>query len=512
MSSPRKRGPWATDEIVALIFRGNDKRVGHLRLLQGINHSLAESHYLLSRRRLPSGRDSCCTSLGRLRSLAGAVGATVARVSSAATLSASDRAIYQSAFIAVEDDKWPVAEALAAKAKDPLLAKVILWLDLMRFSSGYDFSEYADFIADNPQWPGQTALQTQAELAMPADLPAKKVLAFFGEREPNTFAGTTQLARALQAGGDKAQAAQVLRRGWVELDAGEDDEKKFLAKFGAQLETEDHIARLDRLLWDSKQDAAKRMLGRVDAGYRALAEARMALRNEKKNADKLVATVPKKLQRDAGLIYERARWRRRKENYAAIPDLFFPPLKEVSRPDMLWRELDDAARRALARGQVKVAYKLAIQHGATDGTTFAEGEWLAGWIALRFLHEPKTAYAHFTRLHGGVASPISKARAAYWAGRAAEDLKKKADAASWYAEAARWPTAYYGQLAAQRAGQRGPLRFATVQADRAAGRRIRQARGWCGWCSSCTRPTRPIAPRRFCCGWWIWRRRRASTG
>ena len=393
--------------------------------------------------------------------LAGAVGAA-ARGSSAATLSASDRAIYQSAFIAVEDDKWPVAEALAAKAKDPLLAKVILWLDLMRFSSGHDFSEYADFIADNPQWPGQTALQTQAELAMPADLPAKKVLAFFGEREPNTFAGTTQLARALQAGGDKAQAAQVLRRGWVELDAGEDDEKKFLAKFGAQLETEDHIARLDRLLWDSKQDAAKRMLGRVDAGYRALAEARMALRNEKKNADKLVATVPKKLQRDAGLIYERARWRRRKENYAAIPDLFFPPLKEVSRPDLLWRELDDAARRALARGQVKVAYKLAIQHGATDGTTFAEGEWLAGWIALRFLHEPKTAYAHFTRLHGGVASPISKARAAYWAGRAAEDLKKKADAASWYAEAARWQTAYYGQLAAQRAGQRGPLKFATV--------------------------------------------------
>ena len=98
----------------------------------------------------------------------------------------------------------------------------------------------------------------------------------------------------------------------------------------------------------------------------------------------------------------------------------------------------------------------------TDGTTFAEGEWLAGWIALRFLHEPKTAYAHFTRLHGGVGSPISKARAAYWAGRAAEDLKKKADAKSWYAEAARWPTTYYGQLAAQRSGQRGPLQFATV--------------------------------------------------
>ena len=393
----------------------------------------------------------------------GAAGA-VARVSSAAPLSASDRAAYQSAFIAAEDEKWPVAEALADKAKDPLLAKVVYWLDLMRFNSGHDFSDYAEFIEENPDWPSQGPLQVQAELAMPPDLPAKKALAFFGEREPKTFAGTTQLARALQAGGDKTQAAAVVRRGWVELDSGEDDEKQFLAKFGAMLKPEDHVARLDRLLWDGKQDATKRMLNRVDAAHRALAEARIALRNEKKNADKLVAKVPKKLLRDAGLVYERARYRRRKENYESVPDLFFPPLKEVARPDLLWREIDDAARRALARGQVKIAYKLAIQHGAKDGTTFAEGEWLAGWIALRFLHEPKTAYAHFTRLHGGVGSPISKARAAYWAGRAAEDLKKKEDASSWYAEAAQWPTTYYGQLAAQRSGHRGPLQFAAVPA------------------------------------------------
>lgn len=391
----------------------------------------------------------------------GAVGAA-AQTSSAAPLSTADRAVYQSAFIAVEDDKWPAAEALADKARDPLLAKVVYWLDLMRFNSGHDFSDYADFMEENPDWPGQKSLQTQAELAMPPDLSAKKVLAFFGEREPVTFAGAAQLARALQASGDKAQAADVVQRSWIELDSGESDEKQFLAKYGAMLKAEDHIARLDRLLWDNKQDAAKRMMGRVDAAHRALAEARIALRNEKKNADKLVAKVPKSLLRDAGLVYERARFRRRKDNYEAVPDLFFPPLKEVSRPDLLWREIDDAARRALARGQVKIAYKLAIQHGAKDGTTFAEGEWLSGWIALRFLHDPKTAYGHFTRLHGGVGSPISKARAAYWAGRAAEELKKKEDAKGWYAEAAQWSTTYYGQLAAQRSGHRGPLQFAAV--------------------------------------------------
>jgi soluble lytic murein transglycosylase len=393
--------------------------------------------------------------------LVGAVGAG-ARASSAATLSASDRAIYQSAFIAVEDDKWPVAETLAAKAKDPLLAKVILWLNLMSPQSGHDFSDYVDFMEENPGWPGQTALQTQAELAMPLDLPPKTVLAFFGQRRPTTFGGAIQLVRALQTSGDKAQAAETARRSWIEIAGGEDEEKQFLSKYGALLRSEDHIARLDRLLWDGRQDQAKRMMPRVDGGHRALAEARLALRNDKKNADKLVAKVPKSLQRDAGLIYERARVRRRKEDYASIPDLFLPPPQPVARPDMLWREIDDAARRALTRGQAKVAYKLALQHGAADDPSFADGEWLAGWIALRFLHEPKTAYTHFTRLHGAVTSPISKARAAYWAGRAAEDLKKKEDAKSWYAEAAQWPTAYYGQLAAQRSGQQGPLHFTPI--------------------------------------------------
>src|SRR5262249_24072269 len=152
---------------------------------------------------------------------------------------------------------------------------------------------------ENPDWPGQGALQAQAELAMPLDLPAKKVLAFFGKREPMTFAGAMQLAGALQASGDKTQAAKAVRRGWVELDGGEGEEKQFLAKYGALRNPDAHLARLDRLLWDNKQDPAKRMMSRVDAGHRALAEARIALRSEKKNADKLVAKVPRKLQRDA---------------------------------------------------------------------------------------------------------------------------------------------------------------------------------------------------------------------
>jgi len=380
----------------------------------------------------------------------------------AGAMSPADSAIYHAAFASVEDDNWSAALAEAGRARDPLLAKVIFWLDLGRPGSGHPFSDYVTFLAQNPDWPERSAVLAQAELAMPPNLAPDQVLAWFKNREPLTMPGAMQLGRALQARNEAAKAVPVLRTGWVELDGTQDEESEYLSRFGTLLRSEDHVARLDRLLWDNRQDAAKRMMPRVDATHQALAQARLALHNETKNADALLARVPAKLQHDPGLIYERARWRRRHDQFESIPDLFVPPLKQVPRPDMVWRELDDAARRALSRGAPKVAYRLAVQHGAKEGTAFYEGEWLAGWIALRFLHDPKTATTHFTRLYDGVVAPISRARAAYWLGRAADDMKNKAAAQRWYAQAAQWPTTYYGQLAALRAGDHGPLAIAAV--------------------------------------------------
>nr|WP_242480328.1 lytic transglycosylase domain-containing protein [Rhodovibrio sodomensis] len=109
-----------------------------------------------------------------------------------------------------------------------------------------------------------------------------------------------------------------------------------------------------------------------------------------------------------------------------------------------------AARRALDQGDISVAYRIAAHHGLDRGLGFAEGEWLAGWIALRWLREPETALPHFTRLHAGVTTPVSRARAAYWSGRAAEAAGARDDARLWYETAARNLTTYYGQLAAER--------------------------------------------------------------
>jgi len=380
-------------------------------------------------------------------------------VAQAEPLSATDQRLYKAAFAAIEKERWTEARRLAAQAADPLPAKVVEWLDLTRPGAQRSFEDYARFLARNPDWPGQRALRAEAERAMPEGLPAATAIEWFGDRPPATIAGAMKLAAALLRSGREAEATALVRDGWVRLDAAAGEEKDFLSRHKRRLRPEDHVARLDRLLWDGQRGPAKRQMKRVDAGHRALAEARLRLMSLDPGVDGALRRVPRELLRDPGLIYERARWRRRKEMYEAVPELFDPPPAGAGQTDILWFERHDAARRALARGETALAYRLARDHGAERGLTFAEGEWLAGWVALRFLGDAKTAHAHFKRLYDGVDSALSSSRGAYWAGRAAEALGEAALARHWYETAAGHSTAYYGQLAAQRLGRDEALRL-----------------------------------------------------
>jgi soluble lytic murein transglycosylase len=148
-----------------------------------------------------------------------------------------------------------------------------------------------------------------------------------------------------------------------------------------------------------------------------------------------------------GLVFERMRWRRRKGRDLAARELLQNLPEKLTHPERWWRERAVLARRALRAGHVTEAYNLAKDHNLENGTSFAEGEWLAGWISLRFMKEAGPALEHFDALFNASKYPISRARGAYWAGRASEELKKPYQAKEWFKKAAAYPLTYYGQLA-----------------------------------------------------------------
>ena len=112
--------------------------------------------------------------------------------------------------------------------------------------------------------------------------------------------------------------------------------------------------------------------------------------------------------------------------------------------------------RLIDLGDADTAYRVLREAAAPANPYYrAELHFMAGWIALRFLADPATALKHFAHVDEGSGDPIVRARAAYWRGRAAASEAPPAkfkEMRAHYEAAARYPTAYYGQLARARLG------------------------------------------------------------
>ena len=375
-------------------------------------------------------------------------------IESDAKISDKDLPHVEKAFEQAKSKKWDKALDQAVKAKSAIPAKFIRWLQIIDPKKDVSFSEIAAFISHNPEWPQQSALQRRAEEAMELSIPAQSVIQWFNGRQPISANGHIRLTDALVQLNRTKEAEAQIRRSWVEVNFGRDQAKQFYDKYKKFLRKEDHIARVDRLLWEGRTFPAKLMLPYLDQDWKALTEARITLRDVKGGVDRAVAKVPAKLEKNEGLLFERMRWRRIKGLDLGARELLFSAPEVVSFPEVWWKQRSILARNAIRMGHYSEAYRIVKNHSLPEGTSYADAEWLAGWIKLRFLSEPDEALVHFTNLDKAVAYPISKSRAAYWIARSYEASKNKENAKIWYDKAADYSTTYYGQLAAERIGRK----------------------------------------------------------
>lgn len=361
-------------------------------------------------------------------------------------LSAEQASLYQHAFEGLDAGRIDTARELAQQGTNKLAHKVFRWAELQQPHSGVAFEDIAAFIDANPTWPRQDILMHRAEEALVDRTDDSVVLAWFALRGPQTVDGAMRYIEALLRAGEKDKAVNLIRSTWMSGGFGTVQEKTFLNRYHTYLTAEDHLKRLDHLIWQGRSDEAKRMLPRVDADRRALADARLKLAALSPGVEYALRHVPARLANDQGLVFERLRWRRRKGQEQAALDMLREAPAQVSHPDLWWIERNYLARRAISAGRMRQAYDIATHHGMIDGPHFVEAEFLAGWVALRFLNEPKVALTHFTKLYEAAKFPVTEARGAYWAGRAEAALGYKDKATEWYRRAASHQTTFYGQL------------------------------------------------------------------
>ncbi|HWX36369.1 MAG TPA: lytic transglycosylase domain-containing protein, partial [Steroidobacteraceae bacterium] len=370
----------------------------------------------------------------------------------------------------IRKSKWKDVAALAASISDPVAQKLIEWVLLRSSDSPAGFERYVAFLSANPDWPG-ALLRRSAEARLWQERRDGTTVRRFVGKEPVSSVGRLTLARVLMNEGDRDGAAREVRAAWQSAELSAEMESAVLDTFTDTLSRADHVARMDRRLGAKDFGAAMRSAKRVGDDQVAIVKACIAAEAKSAKGEALLDAVSTETRMDLGYTLCRLHWLMRndapgsnlhgrivtpKENIAAVVRLVLaasPEDLQRQDTDEWWRERRALARKLIDLSDAATAYQVVRQSAPPANPYYrAEFHFMAGWIALRFLADPAIALGHFTHIDDGATDPVLLARAAYWRGRAAEAAGERREMRAQYEVAARYPTAYYGQLARARLG------------------------------------------------------------
>ena len=352
----------------------------------------------------------------------------------------------------IKDKKWNSALKSASKVKDREFRNLITWMHLKTTRNGASFDEYKKFIEQNEDYPRINRIRYLAEekIYLRNNSPTS-VINWFEKYPPLGGLGKIKLAEAYLERNQLDEVRKLVKDGWVTASIRKNDLGYYRAKFKKFIDTDDHVKRADHLAWERKYWDLKRMLKYLPKDQRALYNARQILMSNSYGVDNAISKVPEYLKEDPGLEFDRLRWRNRRGRLDGSLEILYrnslKTEKQMVRPDKWWEQRESVVRSLIYKKRYKTAYKISSEHALSAGPSFAEAEWLSGWIAITFLNSPEYAINHFQNFYNNVGYPISLARGAYWLGTSYEKLNEKELSTKYYSEAARFPMTYYGQLA-----------------------------------------------------------------
>ena len=368
-----------------------------------------------------------------------------------------DPALVTEAIDLARKAKTEEATDIRNRIADPAAQKLVEWFILRHPETTATFGRYAAFIAANPEWPSTALLRRRAEARLwEQRSDAATVRGFIGDR-PISAKGKLALARVLLAEGDRDGAARLARDAWRSDELSERLETDAFETFRDLLNRDDHRARMDRRIGAKDLAGAKRAARRLGDEELAIVKACAAVKGKADKAKDALDDVAVEARQDLGYTLCRIQWmlaQNRIDDAARLMLAAAPETMALQDTDQWWRERRTLARKLLDDGKFQTAYAV-IRPAAAPANEYyrADVHFMCGWIALRYLDNPKTAATHFAHIDDGATNPIVLARANYWRGRAAEALGQADAMRANYEAAARYPTAYYGQLARARLGR-----------------------------------------------------------
>ena len=365
--------------------------------------------------------------------------------------SKKDYSLAKKAISEMEKGRWISSINIAKKAKDKSIYNFIKYRHLLTTGNTASFYDYKTFIDNNTDYPRIGRLKYLAEHKLSTKtISPKKIIDWFGTEEPLSGFGKMILGESHILKENLSKGKKLIKEGWITADLSKSELIFYRKKFKKYLNADDYIKRADYLAWNNKYWDLRRLIRYLPKDYELLYNARQLLMSKSYGVDQAIKNVPSKFKNDAGLNYDRLKWRRKRGRIDSSVEILVSVKNTeeyLVRPDKWWIEREIISRSLIYKKKYELAYKIASNHALNNGADFAAAEWMSGWIALSFLNDPLTAKNHFQNFYNNVSYPISTSRGAYWLGKSYEKLKNNEQSKKWYQEAANYLTTYYGQLA-----------------------------------------------------------------
>jgi soluble lytic murein transglycosylase len=365
--------------------------------------------------------------------------------------SKKDFSLAKKAVAEMKKSDWINALKTANKAKDKSIYNFIQWRHLLTKGNKASFYEYLNFINSNPNYPRIGRIKYLAEHKLSNEkITPGKIIDWFGDEEPLSGYGKMILGESYILTGQIEQGKKLIKEGWITAELSKTDLRFFRKKFKKHLNVDDYIKRADYLAWENKYWDLKRMLRYLPKDYELLYNARQLLMSKSYGVDQAIKNVPDRFKNDAGLNFDRLKWRRKRGRIDSSAEILLNVKNTkdyLVKPDKWWDEREIISRSLLYEKKYELAYKIASNHALIEGSDYAAAEWMSGWIALSFLDDPLLSKDHFQNFYNNVSYPISTSRGAYWLARSYKALGDKENSKKWFEEAAKYLTTYYGQLA-----------------------------------------------------------------
>ena len=362
------------------------------------------------------------------------------------SLNLNEEKIFKLSLKSGDQKKWARSIKGIEKINDKVARKIIIWRWLIADDGVSSKKDLENFYQSSTTWPKINKVKAKIESKKVTN-DIKKTLDWFQENPPITPIAKIKLSEILIKNNFIEEGNWLLKEAWVNNSFSYSEEKYILKSYKNIITNSENTKRLENLIWKRQWSSANRQLKRVSSDIKQFSIAKIKLSRRRGNVDQAIKNVPKSLINEESLIYERVKWRRKARLEKPSLELLLSYHGEYSYPKKWWREVNYHTRKQLSYKNYKLATKILEQYNLSSKDYLSEAQWLAGWLSLTFNKDPNSAYKYFSKMFLEVKTPISKARASYWAGKTSEELGNREDLKIWYERAAAFPATFYGQLA-----------------------------------------------------------------